>query len=241
MLTILFSLFSEWTPSGDELNTSNTNDTTNESLTENENSSANYSNSTTIPLTQDSSVSNEKTKKKKVQLPPPPPPSKNSNKIYLYAIVPLAISLGIYFLIFQNTNATNIGKTIQQKLNCSLDVLKKEFPRQDDHFWKILRYGIEHVLNEKPTKPSVFLITYKDANLEREFKERILTITSDCMQTSNPVKLDHMALSLRKFQEDFGVVITEYKEPLEKSGVLMVSDVNKVKFCSCPAYKKLIN
>lgn len=156
-------------------------------------------------------------------LPPEPAPDKSLiSKLYLNYVIPIIfILIAICALYPPKTNDMALKY-------CSLDLLKSEFPKQNDMFWRQLRYGIEYVLNHKPTKPSVTLIAYRDSNCEREFKERIINITSTCLNTSNPVKLDPEKLSTSEIINDYGVVLSTYKEPLLESGILLISDVNKV-------------
>lgn len=59
--------------------------------------------------------------------------------------------------------------------------------------------------------------------------ERIIDITAKCLNSKNkPLLLTAKDFSSDEMQNDYGVAIETYKIPLKESGILAVSDIDKV-------------
>lgn len=106
--------------------------------------------------------------------------------------------------------------------------LTNHFNSQDMILWKSLKVGIEGVLNNKPTTPSVFLLAYSDPDTVNRVMKEVLAATSSCMNSSNPIQLDGRTFVTQDMIADYGIIIDKYRDQLTHEGIMYVSDFNEV-------------
>lgn len=157
-----------------------------------------------------------------------------SNNRGMWPIVIIAItSLAVFCYMIYNRNVVAVPRTGQQ-FRCSFELSEREFPNQNKILWKSLEHGVESVLNDIPTSPSIFLLAYEDVKSVNKITRSIVERTTECMNSKvNALELSPADLAYDEMKTDYGVVITKYKNQLRKSGVMLVNDLNKVKFASC--------
>lgn len=154
--------------------------------------------------------------------------NKSKTTLYLSWLLPiigLPIAIGFFYFPLNSTS------TSVHHPNCTFDNLKIKYPQ--GMLWASLNFSIDEVLNKIPTKPSIFLIAHskQDRNEADDLINRIVDITSKCMQTNGkPLKLNYENFSTNEILKDYGVAINTYKPLLDASGVLWVKDLNKVFF-----------
>lgn len=116
-----------------------------------------------------------------------------------------------------------------QRIRCSFEISEREFPNQNKILWRSLEFGVENVLNDIPTKPSIFLLAYRDAHSANRITRSIVTRTTECMKSKvNALELSPADLASNEMKSDYGVVIAKYQNQLKRSGVMLVNDLNKV-------------
>lgn len=134
--------------------------------------------------------------------------------------------------VYQQTvvNRESQLATTSTRQNCSFEALEKDFPHQDAFLWKALRSGIEHVLNDHPVRPAVFFIAHhNDAKSAHQIVQKVVDRTEVCMQNNDdPLKLNSSDFDNAEMNADYGVAIDKYHERLQKSGILLVTDANKI-------------
>lgn len=106
--------------------------------------------------------------------------------------------------------------------------LTKRFSGQDTILWKSLKIGIEGVLNNKPTTPSIFLLAYHDTDTARRVMEEVVAATAACMNSSNPIQLDGRTFVTAEMLTDYGIIIEQYRDRLKHDGIMYVSDLNQM-------------
>lgn len=115
-------------------------------------------------------------------------------------------------------------------IRCSFELSAREFPNQNKILWKSLEYGVESVLNNIPTSPSIFLLAYEDVKSVNRITRSIVQRTTECMNSKmNALELSPADLAYKEMKTDYGVVITKYQNQLKNSGVMLVNDLNKVR------------
>lgn len=122
---------------------------------------------------------------------------------------------------------------------CSFDFLKTEFPNEDDMLWKSFRLSVKSVLEEE--KQSVFLLAYSGTEPPKRLIDAIVNMTVHCMSGKDAIKLDYRDFASKELIKDYGVVVSKYREPLQKRGVMLINDVNKVTFYLQNYYNFLMN
>ncbi|XP_037043075.1 uncharacterized protein LOC119079351 [Bradysia coprophila] len=172
----------------------------------------------------------------KILLPKKADESQGMIKIVLVGIGVVVVMLAaVYFYL---TNHSQIGGDMKRPpLRCSFEQSVRDFPKQDKMLWKSLEHGVESVLNNIPTKPSIFLLAYEDIPTANKITRSIVERATDCMDSKvNALVLSSDDLAHHEMKTDYGVVITKFKNQLEKSGVMLVHDLNKVPSKVAPAF-----
>lgn len=146
-----------------------------------------------------------------------PAPAKND--YILIVLIVLGVIVGGYAIFI------NLPILIASKQHCvEFDELAKQFTNQEPMLWKSLRKGVESVLNEKPQRPSIFLLAYNDLRTSEWLMENILNATATCMQSKNPIKLDGNSVV-----GNHGDLIDKYKDQCKNSGIMYISNINRIK------------
>ncbi|KAJ6633079.1 hypothetical protein Bhyg_16615 [Pseudolycoriella hygida] len=152
----------------------------------------------------------------------------NSNfGVYTVAILLMVIvAVAVFYIPSLRREVLAVSR---EPIQCSFDETGKMFPNQDEMLWKSLKSGVEGVLNNIPTKPSIFLFAYEDAKTVHKITQSIVQRTIQCMDSkANAVELNPGDLSYNEMKVDYGVVIAKYKNQLSKSGIMLINDLNKV-------------
>lgn len=167
------------------------------------------------------------------------PTEKQESSNYMPWIIASVMILGCAaFYITQNSQVYGLANDeSRQRIRCSFEAAEREFPNQNKILWKSLEYGVENVLNDIPTTPSIFLFAYQDVDSANRITQSIVTRTTECMKsTVNALELSPADLQSSEMKSDYGVVITKYQNQLKRSGVMLVKDLNKVEistpFCN---------
>lgn len=156
--------------------------------------------------------------------------------LWLFASV-VIVTVAVLLFIIYTRNVTAESGT-RQGIRCSFQQSEIEFPNQNAILWKSLQHGVESVLNNIPTSPSIFLLAYDDVNSVKRITHSIVQRTTECMNSNvNALELSPADLAYDEMKSDYGVVIKKYKNQLKNSGVMLVNDLNKVtKFTSTLPY-----
>lgn len=154
--------------------------------------------------------------------------SGNNSLLYLVTIALAAVGVGIMgYLYYFNSHRNVIGATLRS--SCSFELSERRFPKQDKKLWESLKFSVESVLNDIPTRPSIFLFAYEDADSAHKITRSIVEQTAECMESRmNALELSPEDLADSQMITDYGVVIKKYQNQLESSGVMLVNDLNKV-------------
>lgn len=168
---------------------------------------------------------NEITSKSKIRVDK----KENSNNygLWVFASVVIVTVSVIAFKVYTR-NVTAESET-RQGIRCSFQQSELEFPNQNAILWKSLQHGVESVLNDIPTSPSIFLLAYEDVNSVKRITHSIVQRTTECMNSNvMALELSPADLAYDEMKSDYGVVIKKYQNQLRNSGVMLVNDLNKV-------------
>lgn len=166
-------------------------------------------------------------------------PKGNSNLVVVGVIVSVVVLAAVAFIYHTNRPPLVVNGMNRPLLRCSFEDSVLDFPKQDKMLWKSLRISIESVLNDIPTRPSIFLLAYEDLASANKITRSIVERTTECMDSKvNALVLRPDDLAHNEMQKDYGVVITKYQNQLQKSGVMLVHDLNKVRGATCLEHSK---
>lgn len=114
------------------------------------------------------------------------------------------------------------------KPKCQFLHLQKLFPEQDNQLWISLNVGVQSVL--KKNKPTTFLFVHsEDGFIAETLLGHIINTTKGCLgKNVNPLMLNEKHFSSPEFQNDYGLGIKEYKEPLRNSGIMLVENFDRI-------------
>lgn len=147
---------------------------------------------------------------------------KSYNSIFIIGAVIVIVLSVLFFFVPEEVG-------VAPRFNCpQFKELTKRFTGQDTNLWKSLKVGIEGVLNNKPTTPSIFLLAYHDSNTVHRVMKEVLAATADCMNSSNPIELDGRTFATSEMIADYGIIIDQYRDRLKHDGIMFVSDLNYV-------------
>jgi len=171
--------------------------------------------------------------KKKITRPEKEESSTSSSLKLVLVVLGLVVIVILYYTIYDANNRV----TAEQRIQCSFKVSEQEFPKQNKILWRSLEHGVEVVLNDIPTQPSIFLLAYEDVDSANRITRSIIKRTTECMKSQvDALELSPSDLESTEMKTDYGVVITKYKNQLRKSGVMLVNDLNKVPTEVAPAF-----
>uniref|UniRef100_A0A336LD71 CSON008516 protein n=1 Tax=Culicoides sonorensis TaxID=179676 RepID=A0A336LD71_CULSO len=149
-------------------------------------------------------------------------------------LITIIISMILCFGLFHKVNY----KISTPKKNCSdlLD-LNKIFPMESPTFWKEILVGIEHVQNDEPPQPAVFLFVYSDKNLAKNVINRLIERVNLCLDSIGGfLTITSQELQSQKVIKDYGTLIDKYKPILENKRVMLVEDVQLIPAAVAPAF-----
>lgn len=157
-----------------------------------------------------------------------PKKDESSNYVLLSIFAIATISLIVFgYTIYRRHDAPEPRSLLAR---CSFELSEREFPNQNKILWKSLELGVESVLNNIPTSPSIFLLAYEDVKSVNRITHSIVQRTTECMNSKvNALELSPADLAYSEMKTDYGVVITKYQNQLKRSGVMLVNDLNKVR------------
>lgn len=151
----------------------------------------------------------------------PKQPSDPSRNLLLYGLIAIAVLVAIVVALY--------SPSPKVKYHCpEFKDLPAKFSTQDITLFKSLKIGIEGVLNNDPTRPSVFLLAYHDIDTAHRLMKEIVLATAHCMNASDPIKLDGKRFVTKEMENDYGVIIDRYQKQLEHNGIMFVEDVNRM-------------
>lgn len=164
------------------------------------------------------------TKTKKDVIRPKVDQSHNTVFWLIIVVVVIIVSAALF--------SNKIGQSdaiTDRRQRCSFEQSKHDFPKQNKILWKSLEKGVESVLNDIPTSPSIFLLAYEDVGSANRITRSIVDRATECMDSRvNALVLSPADLAYSEMKSDYGIVITKYQNQLRNSGVMLVNDLNKV-------------
>ncbi|XP_066155840.1 uncharacterized protein TORIP [Euwallacea fornicatus] len=156
-------------------------------------------------------------------------------KIYLKkmfsptTIIICIISITLLYSVSKGNSEPN--KTIKKNLINTFKSMEEKFIHQDEDFWRRIRVNIEEIRNKQ--KPSTIIFLYENNYKGESTMQRILNYVKDaavCYLTdcdNDAIVIHGSALNL-EIIEDYGKVISKYRDPLETSGVMIVEHLEEV-------------
>lgn len=113
----------------------------------------------------------------------------------------------------------------------SISNLQKEFPSQNHNIWFHILSGVKTTVTEKPVKPSVFLLLYKDRRtsncLASKVGKEAVKLLGEFSQ--EPILIRGEDLKMNKtLIEDYGLFMETYKHDIEKKKVMIVLDLHEI-------------
>lgn len=154
-----------------------------------------------------------------------PHKSESPNEYKSYITIACIILIALFGILIYKSKEVGVAP----HFDCpQFKELTKRFTGQDTNLWKSLKIGIESVLNNKPTTPSIFLLAYYDINTAHRVMKEVLAATADCMNSSNPIQLDGSTFATNEMIADYGIIINQYRDRLQHDGIMFVSDLNQV-------------
>lgn len=108
--------------------------------------------------------------------------------------------------------------------------IEKNFNKQDVDFWRSIRVNIEEITALK--KPSTIIFLYEN-NAKSTMKEILNEVANAalCELTeckNEPILIPGSSLNSSNFIDNYGILISTYRGPLTKNGVLIVENLERV-------------
>lgn len=146
--------------------------------------------------------------------------------ITLFVVVIIALIVGVFLRRLSKNH-----DTLKPSINCSsFTSLNDKYENQDKKLFKALQAGIEGMYKKKPQVPTV--VTFFSTNEEtiNEVLRDVIKIAKECInQSHEPLSLSHKDFNIEKFFKDNRKIITEYKNKLEESTIMVINNVDKIK------------
>lgn len=115
-----------------------------------------------------------------------------------------------------------------RKNECNFHALTKKYPEQNEFLWRSLQAGYQSVAVEHKASPFIYLFAHiNDSGLEL-IGEIVKTMENCIPSEYSPVSLSHADFASPEAEEDYGVILDKYHDPLKASKVMLVTDLNKV-------------
>ncbi|CAG9760560.1 unnamed protein product [Ceutorhynchus assimilis] len=151
------------------------------------------------------------------------------NDCYLGVIICLIIALYLgSCVLYCNDEEGMVNKP--NNLTEDFERVWKQFNKQDEDFWRSIRVGVEEILELE--QPRVIVFLYKNdsmaitKNIIAKVSKAAVCYLSDCSQ--EPIDIEGSVLNTTELQDDFGSIVTNYREQLKKSGVFIIQNLQLV-------------
>ncbi|CAH1183016.1 unnamed protein product [Ceutorhynchus assimilis] len=112
----------------------------------------------------------------------------------------------------------------------SIEDLENQFNKQDKHFWPSIRVNVQEILEFQ--QPRVIIFLYENhsltivENIVTSISKVAVCLLSDCSQ--EPINIEGSVLSPIAIQDDFGSIVSNYRQQLDKSGVFIIRNLQLV-------------
>ncbi|XP_063700586.1 uncharacterized protein LOC134830903 [Culicoides brevitarsis] len=156
------------------------------------------------------------------------------NYYVMLSIVCLIVCLLVYFIDFKGYfpqgNIFQIPKSSESRKNCSNFLESSQrYPMYNARFWKELQSGIEHVQNDEPPEPAVFLFVYSDQHVAHKILSHIVSTTLLCLDSKGgAIDVPSSELQSQEVIDDYGKLIEKYKPKLEIQRIMIVKDIQEI-------------
>lgn len=119
----------------------------------------------------------------------------------------------------------------EKYLRMDIQNIRDEFPSQLNTTWQAFSAGIK-VLQETPTKPSVFLLLHEtEEGTPACLAWKIGNISAHFLSAANPNPVVLDGANIEKNQtlaEDYGILLEEYRPMVEERSTMIVKDLHKI-------------
>jgi hypothetical protein len=162
---------------------------------------------------------------------------KEGNYFWYGVIIAILASILLGFIYKSNSN-----DSVQAVKKFCPDFLKlkEQYENQDEYLWKLLKRSAEGAFSTKSPEPVCFMFASEKENSMNSIINSILEVTTGCLNsTSKPIILTPSELSSPRYIQDRTKVVHELKPQLEKSGILLVKEFNRVSTKVVPAFHSI--
>lgn len=153
-------------------------------------------------------------------------------------IISPIIFCSILIITILGINCSRGLNNTEESVKPKITDLQKEFPTQSIDLWASLESGVNNTIRRN--RPSTFILLYQEKskdiieNLLKSISEYVTCFLTSCEQV--PVILTDKNLNSKEVLKDYGIIIDEYREPLEKSGIMIVKNLENVPGVSAQAF-----
>lgn len=147
----------------------------------------------------------------------------------ILVLILVASLIGILIYNYWSTpNPT--PNAIHKELYQTFREIEKHFDKQDADFWRSIRVNIEEITALK--KPSTIIFLYENnakSTIKAILNEVANAALCDLTECQNePVLIQGSSLNSSNFIDNYGILISTFREPLTKNGVLIVENLEQV-------------
>ncbi|XP_036325930.1 uncharacterized protein LOC118738968 isoform X1 [Rhagoletis pomonella] len=107
---------------------------------------------------------------------------------------------------------------------CSYNELRQRHQKQDQKMWQSLSINIEHILNERSTKPAVYLFLHQGSRDMQALVKNIASDTVNCFGGGQLVEMSENDFTT----DDYGYAIEKFKNKIKKGHVALIVHLNKI-------------
>lgn len=144
--------------------------------------------------------------------------------VLVMSLLGILIYYNYWLSLNPNPNAT------YKQLYQTFRRIEKHFDKQDVDFWRSIRVNIEEITALK--KPSTIIFLYENnakGTMKAILNEVANAALCDLTECENePILIPGSSLNSSNFIDNYGIMISMYREPLKKNGVLIVENLEQV-------------
>jgi len=115
--------------------------------------------------------------------------------------------------------------------NCTaLNKLFREFPPQDEDFWRIIKKSVESVLKDEPPQPTVMVFVHDNPKIAEKLITKVTRTTHSCFMEAKdePLLLRGKDFDRPEMIADYGLAIEKYRRQIEHSVVMFVHSIEDI-------------
>ncbi|CAG9865141.1 unnamed protein product [Phyllotreta striolata] len=150
-----------------------------------------------------------------------------------YLLIGILSVIGLLIGLYYSENDNNPNDNDK-----SLEILKKQFPKQNIDFWLSIQVTVDDIV--KYSQTSSIILVHETDNMKK-LLESISDYASVKIldRVADPLVLDGVNLNKDKYLKDYGAFIEDVRRGISKKAVVIVRNVDKVPSAVAQAFHQL--